>query len=228
MKKSICLGVALIFALTFSALAQDEKKKEEPKAPAAKVTKKAAPKVVPIAKPKPRPKVIAKKADPAPKAAPKEEPKPKPKAEPVPTEKPKEETKPKDEEEKPAAAPVETKEEQKWWEYGLSELMKLGFLLLTLMATAFVRVLMKKYGFEEQSAKLNDLLMKAVGYAEQKAIKASQLEEGKKTSGAEKMALAVEFAQGLAKEYSLPEKGQDWWEDHLESWLGVSNGHSEE
>jgi type IV secretory pathway VirB10-like protein len=225
MKKSICLGVALIFALTFSALAQEDKKKEEPKAPAAKVTKKAAPKVVPLSKAKPRPRVIVKKKA-EPKAAPKEEPA----AAPVPKEEPKEETKPeeKKEEAKPEAAPVASEKEQSWWKYGLSELMKLGFLLLTLMATAFVRTLMKKYGFEEQSAKINDLLMRAVGYAEQKAIKASQLEEGKKTSGAEKMALAVEFAQGLAKEYSLPEKGQDWWEDRLESWLGVANGHSEE
>lgn len=128
--------------------------------------------------------------------------------------------------------PAETKSEptQEWWETGLAHLLKLVFLILGLMATALVRVLMKKYGFEEQSGKVNDLLTKAIGFAEQKALKASKLEDGKMTSGAEKMKMAIEFAQGMAKEYKLPEKGSEWWEAKLESWLGVtgaSNGDGE-
>jgi len=115
---------------------------------------------------------------------------------------------------------------QEWWETGLAHLLKLVFLILGLMATALVRVLMKKYGFEEQSGKVNDLLTKAIGFAEQKALKASKLEEGKMTSSAEKMKMAIEFAQGLAKEYKLPEKGSEWWEDKLESWLGVTGASS--
>jgi hypothetical protein len=112
-------------------------------------------------------------------------------------------------------------------EYGLAELMKLGFLILSLMAAALVRVLMRKYGFDEHSAKVNDILMRATGYAEQKALSASKLEEGKKTPGAEKMELAVQFAQKLAKDYKVKDKGSAWWEEKLESWLGVQkNGNS--
>lgn len=134
---------------------------------------------------------------------------------------------PKGEEKKPAGeeSKATTGEgTQSWWEAGLAELMKLVFVILGIMAMALVRVLMKKFGFEEQSAKVNDLLTKAIGYAEQKALKASKLEEGKKTSGAEKMELAVNFAKNMAKEYNLPDKGTDWWEDKLESWLGTKNG----
>lgn len=138
---------------------------------------------------------------------------------------PAEEPKAEEPKEEPKAAAT-VSGEVKWWEEGLSHLMKLGFLLLSLLASGLITVLMKKYGFEDQSAKVNELLGKAVGYAEQKAIKAAKLEEGKKTSGAEKMNLAVQFAQKMAGDYKLKEKGSDWWEDKLESWLGL-NGTSE-
>jgi hypothetical protein len=106
----------------------------------------------------------------------------------------------------------------------LSHAMELAFAILGLLLSGLVTVLMKKYGFEAQSAKVNELLSKAVGYAEQKALAASKLEEGKVTPGAEKMELAIQFAEKMAADYKLPKKGKDWWEDRLESWLGVKNG----
>ena len=109
-----------------------------------------------------------------------------------------------------------------WWKVLVSHAMELAFALLGLMLTIFVRVLMKKYGFESEATRVNTLLSKAVGYAEQKAVAAAKLEEGKKTSGAEKMELAVQFAEKLAVDYKLPVKAKDWWEDRLEAWMGVT------
>jgi hypothetical protein len=217
MKKSYLLLLAVLLTFVWAAPLSAQETKPEPKTPAAKVAPKAAPAPAP-----------------APKAAPKTEPATKVvntgsvtvTGEP-PADDKKEEAKA---DEKPAGdeKPAETKaeESQEWWETGLAHLLKLVFLILGLMATALVRVLMKKYGFEEQSGKINDLLTKALGFAEQKALKASKLEEGKLTSGAEKMEMAIKFAQGLAKDYKLPEKGSDWWEDKLESWLGVQKNGS--
>ncbi len=108
-----------------------------------------------------------------------------------------------------------------WWEVLVKHAMELGFLLLSLVIAAFVRVLGKKYGFMDHTDKVNDILQRAVGYAEQKAVKATKLEEGKQTSGAEKMQLAVQFAEKLAVDYKVKEKGTSWWEEKLESWLGV-------
>lgn len=121
----------------------------------------------------------------------------------------------------PTAAP-----ELSWWKVGLANLMKLGFLLLTLMATAFVRVLMKKYGFEEQTAKVDDVLKKAAGFAEQWAIKKVKLDGEAAPGGAKKMEMAVDFAKKLAVEYKIKDKGSDWWEHKLESWLGAEKARS--
>lgn len=120
------------------------------------------------------------------------------------------------------ASPVaaEKTAEVSWWKVLLSHLMEVAFALLGLLLSGLVTVLMKKYGFESQSARINELLGKSVGYAEQKAVKASKLGEGTKTSGAEKMELAVQFAEKLAKDYKVKEKGKDWWEMKLESWMG--------
>lgn len=123
------------------------------------------------------------------------------------------------------AAPVaaEKASEVSWWKVLVSNAMELAFALLGLLLSGLVTVLMKKYGFESQSTRVNELLGKATAYAEQKAIKAAKLEEGKETPGAEKMQLAVEFAEKLAKDYKIKAKGKDWWEDNLESWLGVQS-----
>lgn len=138
------------------------------------------------------------------------------------------ETKPAEPKALPAAPVVAEKaSEVTWWKVLLANSMELAFTLLGLLLSGLVTVLMRKYGFEAQSAKANELLGKAIGYAEQKAVKAAKLEEGKKTSGAEKMELAVQFAEKLSKDYKLQKKGKDWWEDNLESWMGVKkNGVS--
>jgi hypothetical protein len=109
-----------------------------------------------------------------------------------------------------------------WWQLLLKHLMELVFTLLGLIGTALVTVLFKKYKFQEQTDKINDLLMRAIGFAEQKSKKAAKL-DGSPKGSTEKLELAIQFAQNMAKEYKLPAKSQEWWEDKLEAWLGVTN-----
>ena len=117
--------------------------------------------------------------------------------------------------------PATKAEDLSWWKTGLKHAFELVFLVLGLMATALVRVMMKKYGFEEQSGKVNDVLTKAIGFAEQWSLKKMKMNGEAAPGGAKKMEMAVDFAKKLAEEYKLPDKGTDWWEHKLEGWLGV-------
>jgi hypothetical protein len=108
-----------------------------------------------------------------------------------------------------------------WWQLLLRHLMEIIFSILGIMATGFVAVLLKKYGFEAQTAKINDVLERAVSYAEQKAISATKL-NGQPSPGAAKMEMALDFARMLAREYKIQEKGKEWWTGRLEGWLGAS------
>jgi len=115
-----------------------------------------------------------------------------------------------------ASAPAEVSIGKAALDYGLQ---LLGIIVLALLG-GLARVLMKKYGLEAQSALVNDILEKAVGYAEQTAHKKLKL-DGKPTPSAEKMKLAIDFAGKMAQEYKIKDKGAGWWEDKLEGWLGT-------
>lgn len=128
----------------------------------------------------------------------------------------------------PAAAPTVSKAvetpapqlEAKWWQVLLKHLLELIFAVLGILATGFVTVLLRKYGFENQTAQVNDILERARGYAEQLSIKKLKL-DGKPVESAQKMELAIQFAQKLAEEYKVKGKGKEWWEGKLESWMGM-------
>lgn len=122
----------------------------------------------------------------------------------------------------PPPAPQAEVQQVVWWEVLVKNAMELGFLILTLMVTAVVRVVGKKYGFSAYTDQVNSVLSKAASYAEQKSIAAAKLEDGKPSSGAEKMTLAVSFAKKMGKDYKIKSKGSDWWEHQLESWLGMN------
>jgi opacity protein-like surface antigen len=125
------------------------------------------------------------------------------------------------------AAGGETKPDEEGMGYGgvaIHYAMKLGFLVVSVLLTVFIRVLMKKYGFEAQTAQVDDVLKRAKGYAEQWALKKAKVDKEAKPGGPDKMKEAVCFAIKLAQEYKLPKKGEDWWEEKLEAWLGVENG----
>ena len=116
-----------------------------------------------------------------------------------------------------AATPVV---EMPWWKVLIREGLELIFAILGIMATAFVTVLMRKYGFDDYSAKVNDALTRAIGYAEQKSAVALKLNK-KPLEGAEKLSLALDFIAEKAKEYKLPDKGREWWTKKVEGWLGT-------
>lgn len=121
----------------------------------------------------------------------------------------------------PAVVPVATPVvEMPWWKVLIREGLELIFAILGIMATAFVTVLMRKYGFEDYSAKVNDALTRAIGYAEQKSAMALKLDK-KPLDGAEKLSLALDFIAEKAKEYKLPDKGREWWTKKVEGWLGA-------
>jgi len=109
-----------------------------------------------------------------------------------------------------------------WWKVLLKRLMELVFTILGIMATVLVTVLMKKYGFENYSSKVNDILLRGTAYAEQMSVKAAKL-SGKPLAGAEKMELALGFVTDMAKQYKLPDKGKEFWTKKVEGWLGVQN-----
>lgn len=123
-----------------------------------------------------------------------------------------------------AEAPIakaQTEQGMNWWQLLLGHLMTLVFSILGMVATVFVGVLLKKYGFQTQTEKINDILTRAVGFAEQKSKQVAKL-DGKPLEGAKKLELAINFALELAKDYKIREKGRSWWEDKVESWLGVT------
>lgn len=118
-----------------------------------------------------------------------------------------------------AAEPAPEPTVSEWWKVLLKHLLELAFTILGIMATIFVTVLMRKYGFENYSAKVNDLLLRGTSYAEQMSIKAAKL-SGKPLAGAEKMELALGFITDMAKQYKLPDKGKEFWTKKVEGWLG--------
>jgi hypothetical protein len=118
------------------------------------------------------------------------------------------------------AAPVET-EGKGYAKVALNHAIKLGFLLVFLLLSGLIRVLMKKFGFQEHTAKVDDVLKRAKNHAEQWSVKKAGVEGAAKPGGPERMDKAVNFALDLARDYKLPEKGKEWWEDQLESWIGM-------
>lgn len=120
-----------------------------------------------------------------------------------------------------APAVINVIAEPPWWKLLLRHGLELIFAIVGLLAAGFISVLLKKYGFSSYNEKVEDVLDKAIGFAEQKALKLAKL-DGTIPSGTNKMEMAVNFAVAMAKEYKLPEKSRDWWEDRVEAWLGVT------
>jgi len=121
------------------------------------------------------------------------------------------------------AAPVAVAvPELPWWKVLIRYGLELVFTILGLLASVFVTVLMKKYGFENYAAKVNDILLRGTGYAEQKSLQALKL-NGKPLASTEKLVLALDFVAEKAKEYKLPDKGKEWWTKKVEGWLGAQN-----
>jgi len=182
-----------------------------------------------LAQPTPEPaaKAPVTKAAPVAKAAPATPPAP---AAPVaPAVAPKDDTKAEATKDAPAApeAAETVKAAEEGMGYGAvaaNHAIKLGFTLLSLLLSGLVFVLLKKFGFESQNAKIQSALEEGRAYAEQWSLKKAKLDGEPKPGGAAKMDQAISVAMSAAKEYKLPDKAKDWWETRLESWLNVTNG----
>jgi len=108
----------------------------------------------------------------------------------------------------------------------ISEGVKLLFALLLALLSGLIVVLGRKYKFEAEATKVNEILKQAAGYGEQKALKGFKL-DGTHTEGAQKMKDALGKALELAEGAGLKKKGQDYWEGLLEGWLGVQKLEAE-
>jgi hypothetical protein len=107
-----------------------------------------------------------------------------------------------------------------WWKVLVNHLLELIFGILGIVATGTAAALMKKFGFETYSAKIEEIISSAIGLAEQKSAQKLKV-AGTPMGNAEKLEIAMKFAEAKAKEYKIPEKGKDWWETKIESWLGI-------
>lgn len=179
---------------------------------AAPLTLSAAPDAAPAAKVAPTTKAPAPAAaDPAP-TAPKEGETAAPAAAATGDEKPGED--------KPAGEvkPAEP-EKQVWWQVLLAELLKLFLVIFVPVLSTLIVSLLKRWKINVEFEQVNSIATKAAGWAEQKALAA--LKEGKeKTAGADKMKLALDFANGLANQYKLSAKATEKLQDLIESALG--------
>lgn len=118
-----------------------------------------------------------------------------------------------------AAATIPT--EATWKQITLRNVVELLFALLSMIAIAVANALLKKYKFETYTAQVDDIIKKAVGYAEQQAaLKLKYQDIAVKPE--DKLQIAIEFAEELAKKYKVKDKSQEWIEKQIESWLGLS------
>jgi hypothetical protein len=119
----------------------------------------------------------------------------------------------------PAAAEAPAPEKQEWWQVLLAELLKLFLVIFVPVLSTLIVSLLKRWKINVEFEQVNSIAAKAAGWAEQKAL--SALKEGKeKTSGADKMKLALDFANGLANQYKLSAKATEKLQDLIESALG--------
>lgn len=117
------------------------------------------------------------------------------------------------------AVPVEIVAQQVWWQTLLSELLKVFVLIAVPVLTALIVILLKRGGMKIDSEQIEKLAGAAAGWAEQKALEA--LKDGKpKTSGADKMKLAIDFANGAVGQYGLKKKAIGKLQELIESHLG--------
>lgn len=118
----------------------------------------------------------------------------------------------------PAATPA-SQETQSWWQVLVSELISLIVIIFVPVLSTLVATLLRRWKINIEFDQVNSIAKKAAGWAEQKAD--SALKEGcVKTAGADKMKLAMNFANELADKYKLPAKATDKLQDLIEASLG--------
>lgn len=113
-------------------------------------------------------------------------------------------------------------DKQQWWGVLLAFLIKAFVAIAVPVLTATIVALANRWKLKLEHDKVQTIAAAAVGFAEQKALNA--LKDGKdKTPGAEKLKLALDFANGLAEQYKLKQKAADKLSDLIEAALGKHN-----
>jgi len=115
-----------------------------------------------------------------------------------------------------AADPAQAAHQQTWWQSFLSTLLDSFLVIAVPVIAAFVTALLRRWGIKVQQEQVEKLAEQAASFAEQKARVA--LREGKpKTSGAEKMSMALDVGKKLAKQYKLSDKAIEGLEALIEA-----------
>jgi hypothetical protein len=108
---------------------------------------------------------------------------------------------------------------QTWWQVLLMFLIKASLAIAGPVLSVLVVTLLRRWKINLEYDQVNKLVSAAAGFAEQKS--AIALKEGaQKTSGAEKLKLALDFADSLAKQYKLSAKATSKLTELIESHLG--------
>jgi hypothetical protein len=119
----------------------------------------------------------------------------------------------------PAIALAADTVQQVWWQVMLGELLKVFVLIAIPVLSTLIAVLLRRWGVKIETEQIEKLAAAAAGWAEQKALEA--LKDGKpKTGGADKMKLAIDFANGAVEQYGLKKKAIGKLQELIESHLG--------
>jgi len=109
--------------------------------------------------------------------------------------------------------------QQVWWQVLVSELLKVFVIIAVPVLSTLVAVLLRRWGVKIETEQVEKLAAAAAGWAEQKALEA--LKEGKpKSSGAEKMKTALDFAEKMVDQYGLKKKAIGKLSELIEAHLG--------
>lgn len=111
---------------------------------------------------------------------------------------------------------------QTWWQSLLSTLLDSFLVIAVPVLAAFATALLRRWGVKVEQEQVEKLAEQAAAFAEQKAKVA--LREGKpKTSGAEKMSMALDVGKKLAKQYKLSDKAIEGLEAMIEAKIATTS-----
>lgn len=108
---------------------------------------------------------------------------------------------------------------QVWWMLLLDHLLEAVVIIAVPVVSTLVVTLLNRWGLKVELEKIDAIVTKAVGFAEQKAKKA--LRDGlPRTASADKLDVALNFARDLSAKYKLSQKAIDKLSDLIEAKLG--------
>jgi len=113
------------------------------------------------------------------------------------------------------AAPAQAAGQQ-WWQTLLVTVIEVALAIFIPVLGVLVYSLLNRWGISVEKEQVDKIATQAMQFADQKA-KVLLKHEGKRTPGAEKAKIALDFAKKLADEYKLTEKARDALAYHIEA-----------